>query len=202
LSEEKNGMSKSKKGLIISIVAFLVISSLTCLIFIDRWLTIRDEAEKVDAIICLGGGSGERLQKVVKLYKKGYAPIVILTASEISDPEVREFAVDLKRRFLLHKGIPSQSIISEFESDNTYFEVKNITDFMISNNLHSAIVVSDAYHMRRVSCVFRKIFRNNVKLLYVPAEAKWAEGHWWGNEKSLVYVFNEVLKLGYYSLKY
>jgi len=57
--------------------------------------------------------------------------------------------------------------------------------------------------MRRVKYVFKKALHgDNIKLLFVPAEAKRAEGPWWANEKSLVYVFNEVLKLGYYLMKY
>ncbi|MDI6889647.1 MAG: YdcF family protein [Thermodesulfovibrionales bacterium] len=196
-------MKKKKLVLPITALAFALI--LLCLAFIDQWLIIQDKPEKVDAIICLGGGSGERLQKVVELYKRGYAPMVILTASDITDAEFREFAVDLSKRFLIHKGVLPQSIVLEFESDSSYSEAKNIKAFMTSKDLHSAIIVSDTYHMRRASYVFKKVFHDgngNTKLLFVPAEAKWAERPWWRNERSLVYVFNEVLKLGYYWVKY
>lgn len=195
----------TKKKLLLSIAALVLAGTLVSFHFIDQWLVIQDRPEKVDVIICLGGGTGERLQKTIELYKKGYAPRVVLTVSGIRDPEFRAFAIDLKRQFLIHKGIPPGSIVSEFESTGTYSEAKNIENFMTSNNLHSAIVVSDAHHMRRVSYVFKKVFdkgNDNMKVLFVPSDKKWPEGPWWTNEESLVFVFNEVLKLGYYWVKY
>ena len=192
-----------KKKLILSITATAFVLFLLCFTFIDRWLIIQEKPQKADAIACLGGGIGERLQKVIELYNQGYAPMVILTSAALSDPEVREFSGNLTRRFLIHKGVPPQSIISEFDSDSTYSEAKNIKNFMTSKNMCSAIIVSDPYHMRRVRYIFRKVFHNtDIELLFVPADVKWADWPWWGNEKSLVYVFNEILKLGYYWVKY
>lgn len=193
----------NKRKLLLLITALALTFIFFFFTFIDQWLIIQDKPDKVDAIVCLGGGSGERLQKVVELYKKGYAPMVILTASDITDAEFREFAVDLSKRFLIYKDVPPQSIILEFESDSSYSEAKNVKNFMASKGLHSAIIISDAYHMRRASYVFRKVFHDsNPKLLFVPAEVELDKGPWWINEKSLVYVFNEVLKLGYYWMKY
>jgi len=196
-----------KKKFLLSVTVLALILFLVCFHFIDRWLVIQDKPEKVDVIVCLGGGTGERLQKVIELYNKGYAPIVLLTFPGISDPEFREFATDLRKRFLIYKDIPPGSIVSGFESTSTYSEAKNIRNFMVSKNLQSAIVVSNGHHMRRVSYVFKSVFHEgndtfNMKLLFVPADEEWPRGPWWRNEESLVFVFNEVFKLGYYWLKY
>ncbi len=195
-------MSRRKLVLIILSATSLTLI-LLCFTYIDVWLIIDDEPDKVDAIVCLGGGGGDRLQKTIELYKMGYAPIIILTSSNINNSEFREFTGDLTRRYLIYKGILPQSIIQEFESDNTYSEAKNVKNLMISDNFHSAIIISDAYHMRRTRYVFNKIFQgNNIELFFVPVYGKWVGKPWWGNENSLVFVCNEAVKLLYYWLKY
>jgi len=195
-------MSKRKLLLIIISATALTLIML-CFTYIDVWLIIDDGPDKADVIVCLGGGHGCRLQKTIELYKMGYAPKIVLTTSNKGNSEFRKFTGDLASRFLIYKGILPESIIQEFESDSTYSEAKNLKDLMISDNFGSAIIISDAYHMRRTRFIFNKIFQgHNIDLLFVPAYGKWVRKPWWGNEHSLVFVCNETIKLVYYWLKY
>jgi len=143
--------------------------------FVDQWLIIQDKPEKADIIICLGGGSGERLQKAVELYKKDFAPLILIGDPGWSDPEVREFFLEAEKQFLVHKGIPPESILKDPTTDSTFCEALHARDYMSSHGLHSALVISDPYHMRRVKYAFKKVFQDeNIKLIFVPAKTEWA----------------------------
>lgn len=192
-----------KKKLVLFAFVLVIISTLVVFTFVDRWLIIQNQSRKADIIVCLGGGGGERLQKTYELYKKDFASLILIGDSGRSDPEVRKFFINIEKRFLVYKGVPPESILIDPNTDSTFDEALHAKNYMDSHKLHSAIVVSDPYHMRRVKYIFNKVFRgSDINLLFVPAEAKWAKGPWWANERSLVYVFNEVLKLGYYWVKY
>jgi len=65
------------------------------------------------------------------------------------------------------------------------------------------MIVSNPYPIRRVNFVFEKVLRDlNFKLLFIPAETDWTEEHFLKNEESLVYVFNELIKLSYYFVRH
>jgi len=88
-----------------------------------------------------------RLDEAIRLYRKDYASTIIVSGAQGEDEEVSE-AVSMKN-YLISHGIPAEHILLEDKSFNTYQNLANSHKIMQENNLKTAIIVSNASHIRR-----------------------------------------------------
>lgn len=88
-----------------------------------------------------------RLDEAIKLYREGYATTIIVSGAKGEDEEVSEAAS--MKNYLLSHGIPAEHILLEDKSFNTYQNLANSHKMMQENNLKTAIIVSNASHIRR-----------------------------------------------------
>ena len=116
-----------------------------------------DDAQKADAIIVLGAAEYRgrpspvleaRLNHALWLYLKGMAPRIITTGGAGGDPVFTEGSVG--RAYLTRRGVPPEAIIVEGQGETTVYSVFAVAEIMERMDLHSAIVVSDGYHIYRV----------------------------------------------------
>ena len=116
-----------------------------------------DEAQPADAIIVLGAAEYRgkpspvleaRLNHALWLYIKGLAPHIITTGGAGGDPVFTEGSVG--RSYLSKRGVPPEAIIVENEGESTAYSVAAVAEIMDRMSLHSAIAVSDGYHIYRV----------------------------------------------------
>jgi uncharacterized SAM-binding protein YcdF (DUF218 family) len=116
-----------------------------------------DDAQHADAIIVLGAAEYRgrpspvleaRLNHALFLYLKGMAPRIITTGGAGGDPMFTEGSVG--RAYLTHRGVPPEDIIVENQGGSTVYSVTAVSEIMERMDLHSAIVVSDGYHIYRV----------------------------------------------------
>lgn len=116
-----------------------------------------DEAQDAEAIIVLGAAEYRgrpspvleaRLNHALFLYLKGKAPLIITTGGAGGDPMFTEGSVG--RAYLTKRGVPPEDIVVESEGESTAYSVAAVAQIMERMNLHSAIVVSDGYHIYRV----------------------------------------------------
>jgi len=123
---------------------------------IERQST-RDEARPADVIVVLGAAEYHgrpspvlkaRLDHALDLYQRGLAPRILTTGGAGGDPIFTEGGVG--RSYLMSRGVPSEAIIVETESDTTVESTAMAAEIMHRMGLHSAIVVSDGYHIFRV----------------------------------------------------
>jgi uncharacterized SAM-binding protein YcdF (DUF218 family) len=118
---------------------------------------------KADCIVVFGAAeySGHpspvlkaRLDHALLLFDQGWAPIVITTGGAGLDPVYSEGGVG--RDYLTRHGIPDVNLIGETQSSDTAESADRVSKIMLTNGLHSALVVSDAYHMFRIQRMMRK----------------------------------------------
>ncbi len=113
--------------------------------------------EKRDAIIVLGARimpDGElsttvlhRVQTALKLYKDGYAPLIIACGAQGADePETEAGAM---ARWLIEKGVPASDVVVEDKSTDTIENLQNARAEMVARGLKTAIVVTSDYHVTR-----------------------------------------------------
>jgi uncharacterized SAM-binding protein YcdF (DUF218 family) len=88
-----------------------------------------------------------RLDEAIKLYSEGYASTIIVSGAQGEDEEVSEAAS--MKNYLLSHDIPAEHILLEDKSFNTYQNLANSHKIMQENNLKTAIIVSNASHIRR-----------------------------------------------------
>lgn len=122
-----------------------------------------DPLQKADAIVVFGAAEyvghpspvlKARLDHALDLFDKGLAPIVITTGGAGLDPVYSEGGVG--REYLEKHGIPDVNLIGETQSSDTAESAERVATIMFTNKLHTALVVSDAYHMFRIKQMMAK----------------------------------------------
>jgi uncharacterized SAM-binding protein YcdF (DUF218 family) len=135
---------------------------------IERQSTI-DEARKSDLILVLGAAEYRgrpspvlraRLDHALELYQQGLAPRIMTTGGAGGDPVFTEGGVG--RAYLIGRGVPSESIVMENESESTVESLAMAGEIMQRMELRSVIVVSDGYHIYRV----KKMLQNRGLQVY------------------------------------
>lgn len=118
---------------------------------------VRDETRPADAIVVFGAAeySGHpspvlkaRLDHAYDLYRRGLAPVVIVTGGFGGDPRFSEGGVG--REYLSRLGVPDASLIAETQSADTAESAERVAAILRANGWHSVDAVSDAYHLFRV----------------------------------------------------
>lgn len=158
---------------------------------------------KADLLMALGGDSGARTNGVLELYRKGYAPRILI-GSEGAHSKTRAAYLNWRARYLVGEGIPEQSIFYDVRSLNSWQEAVNTLELMRTMNLDRVLVVSDPPHMRRLSWVWGKVFEGSGKQFTLVASDMpgWDAGRWWGTSPNAQFVFGEYIKLAYYLIQY
>ncbi|HET7321949.1 MAG TPA: YdcF family protein, partial [Longimicrobiaceae bacterium] len=117
----------------------------------------RDEARAADAVVVLGAAQYNghpspvlqaRLDHAIVLYHKGLAPHLILTGGVGRGDTVSE--AEVGKRYAVEHGVPGERVLTEragLSSDESMHTVARIMD---RHDLHSAVLVSDRFHMLRL----------------------------------------------------
>lgn len=117
---------------------------------------VTDEARPADVIIVLGAAEYRgkpspvlkaRLDHAHGLYQRGLAPLVLTTGGAGGDPIWTE--ADVGRKYLASRGVPVEDILVESEGESTAESTTAAAEIMRRMNLHTAIVVTDGYHVYR-----------------------------------------------------
>ena len=150
------------------------------------WVAEGDRLGKADLIICLNGS--ERIKKTAELYHKGLAPKILLTAGK-------------DKKDLTQLGIPEMCVTLAEWPMTTYQEALAVASMDHLSQIHSAIVVTDPYHLKRVRWTFRHVLNDSpVKLYFISSDLPWNGKDWWREKQSRILVALEISKMGYYRL--
>jgi len=116
-----------------------------------------EQLQPADAIVVFGAAeySGHpspvfraRLDHAYDLFDRHLAPVVITTGGYGGDPSFSEGGVG--RDYLMHRGIPERNLIAETQGSDTAQSAERVAVIMRANGMHSALAVSDAYHVFRI----------------------------------------------------
>ena len=88
-----------------------------------------------------------RLEEALRLYEAKYASAIIVSGGKGWDEDISE-AVAMKT-FLISRGVPEASVYIEEQSKNTFQNLAFSQTIMREKSLSSAIIVSNASHIRR-----------------------------------------------------
>lgn len=115
-----------------------------------------DQSHRADAIVVFGAAEyvghpspvyRARLDHAYNLFQQGLAPLIITTGGSGNDPQFSEGQVG--RDYLAKRGIPDVNLIAETQGTDTEHSARRVAVIMEANNLKSALLVSDAYHVFR-----------------------------------------------------
>jgi uncharacterized SAM-binding protein YcdF (DUF218 family) len=179
-----------------------------------RFLIVRLELPRADAIVVLGGSAAyvERTHRAAEVFREGRAPRVILTNDNLrggwSQAEQRNpFFYERARNELLRAGVPADRIeVLPQSVTTTYDEVTLLRDYAMSHNLRSLLFVTSAYHTRRARWTISRVFRDDKVEVGLdaspPGEQTPPPATWWLHAGGWRSVALEYPKLIYYLVRY
>jgi len=171
-------------------------SIVAVLVGIGHFLDVADPLTKADAIVAISGDTGARTDTAVRLWKDGWAPVIIFSGAAI-DPESVSSA-EIMRREAVRQGVPENATFIEPNSTTTEGNATEVAKLMTQRKLGSAILVTSPWHQRRASIEFSRAFEPHaIKLRNYPArDPQWNAVLWWQHEPMRSQTLLELAKLG------
>jgi uncharacterized SAM-binding protein YcdF (DUF218 family) len=145
-----------------AIIGVVLVAWMVSLALVDR-AGRRDEAQEADAIVVLGAAQyvgrpspvlRARVDHAVSLWKRGLAPTLILTGGTGVGDTTSEAAV--ARKYAMSRGVPDRAIVLEIKGRTTSESMRAVARIMDDRERKSVILVSDPFHMLRLSILARR----------------------------------------------
>ncbi len=116
------------------------------------WLVVDSEAQQADVAVVLGGGGGSRLRKGLELYEQGIVGGLVLVDAKENywDIMLAQQCPDCKT------GGKPLTILTG--STSTWTDAVLVHEHCDAKSIKSLLVVTDPYHTRRASLVFKRQF--------------------------------------------
>ena len=142
----------------LAVFTLWIISAVAVLIW-----SARDEARPAQAIVVLGAAqyAGKpspvlraRLDHALNLWERKLATVLILTGGTGFGDTTSEAAVG--RTYAKRRGVPDTLILVENEGRTTSESMKAVAGMLEVRGLHSALLVSDPFHMLRLRILARR----------------------------------------------
>lgn len=113
-------------------------------------------AENYDAIVVLGAQVKEdgtpsvqlewRLQAALDAWQKEHCIVITSGAQGGNEPAPEG---DVMRQWLLDRGVPAESVISETDSRNTRENIRNAAQLLAGHDVQRVLIVTSDYHLPR-----------------------------------------------------
>lgn len=122
-----------------------------------------DQARPADSIVVLGAAQYDgrpspvlraRLDHGIELWNHGMAKLLILTGGQGYGDTTTEAAVG--RAYARRHGIPDSAILLENRGRTTRESMLGVADILQKRGIRTAILVSDPFHMLRLSIIGRR----------------------------------------------
>ena len=132
---------------------------------------------KADAVVAVSGGdTSARAAEAIKLYENGWSDIIIFSgaAADTSGPSNAK----VMKQQALNAGVPSEAIYLDETSATTEENAVATKDIFNARGIKSAIIVTSAYHTRRVGLEFDKRTTAYIRRHVAPDDSGW-NAWWW-----------------------
>ena len=171
------------------------------------WLFQKQNATKgADAIICLSGERTTRVPESLRLWNRGFAKQLFVTAVKAKNKEFQKlelsnlgFASAVTERMDLNATwelLPSLS----GGATSTFDEAEDALALSLEKKWNRIIIVTDEFHTRRAHYAFQKIFEGSgvkVEVAGAPNELFSIED-WWKSDRGIMAYFGETIKFPVY----
>lgn len=99
----------------------------------------RDEQQRVDVIVVLPYNQPDRahLDYALELYRRGYAPRLLLTGTNVADMQAN----------LVSRGVPEAALLTLPETDDEFVRMQDVADLLHAQGIHSTLLVNEPENM-------------------------------------------------------
>lgn len=162
--------------------------------FLGHSLIHETPFEKADVAIVLSGGSGERVENAVLLYKSKKIEKMIMTGNPCYGKSEAFFMAEYARAL----GVPNEAILLEEKAVSTYENATRTAPICAKNHFRSAVIVTSKFHTDRAYKTFKKVYKNNITLYCVAADDKINYDAWWRDTEMAESILIELGKTFFY----
>jgi len=157
-----------------------------------------------DAIVVLGGGTGERLRKGMELYRQGHAPRIVLTGFAETSDALLPFYQDWRYRYLVENAVPESAIRVDQAARSSLQEASAVRKLAEAASWGRLVVVSDPPHLRRLSLIYGRVFAgSSTQYQFVATDLPWWDASaWWHDKRAAQFVILELVKLAYHLVEH
>ena len=138
---------------------------------------IEDSGDKADCIIVLGSSKAVqyRVPAAVNVYNAGRSSKIMMCGGPTRNVVGENIAEAEKMRMkALELGVPDEAIICEKNSENTVenflFALVELQRMFWLNNVHSILLVTTTYHMRRSLALAKYLFPDHIAIYPCPVD--------------------------------
>jgi uncharacterized SAM-binding protein YcdF (DUF218 family) len=190
--------------LIVVIISTFFLFHDPILLKIGDYLVVEDHLSSVDVVHVIAGDD-YRTDYAIQLYKQGFAKKIFFTGGFCHIHQYYHGRHGLERA--LSQDVPAQAIdYDDTPVMSTYDEVVRLKAYIDESQfpIHSVMVVSDPFHMRRARWIYRRVLGKDIVVMMAPVPFEETPYHerWWEDPKSRGYVKDEYLKFVYYIARY
>jgi uncharacterized SAM-binding protein YcdF (DUF218 family) len=208
-----------KRGLKILILLVIILAAIGLPVYVYRFqllselarlLIVNDSLQPADIIFVLNGDVNSRPFLAAQLFKQALAPRIVISQVEDSPavsiglyPNETDVAVQVMQKL----DVPAEAITVipvKGGVTSTRDEAVMLRRYIAEHQLKRVIVVTSALHTRRARWIVAKELAGSGAALQMAAAPEWQfdETNWWQEERGLISLTNEYIKLGYYFARY
>ncbi len=168
------------------------------------FLVLQDNLKPADVIHVISGPD-DRTDYGIWLYKQGLGRQLFFTGGWC--PTIQGVHAERGKARAIAQGVPPQAIAMDgFQVTSTYSEAVRLKEWLAQRPepVHSVILVSDPYHMRRAKLAFSWVLGPTIKLQMAPVPFALSpyQRRWWTDAESRRFVQDEYTKIVYYYARY
>lgn len=170
-----------------------------------RFLVVADPLARSDALYVFPGEVPKRASCAAELFREGIASTVVVTGERIR-PELEVIGqplsdAEINARVLAQRGLPPAAIVVRPVGTSTWEDSQALHAWAAEQpQLHRVTAITSPQHTRRARRTLRKVFRDtDIDIRVRPCPAA-LPSDWWLQEDTVLRVFNEYVKLAYYTV--
>ena len=167
-----------KRFLIKTFLVFGVILILSVIFFepvlngVSRALVYKDPLIKVDVIVVLAGGNGNRIEAAARLYHEGFGKRLFFSGFRVYPGT---YTSTLMKNYALELGVPEDKIITSIPDVEVSTRGESIANLELlkKNHVKKFLLVTSSYHTRRSKLMYENaisLFDYDVKFFVYPAQ--------------------------------
>ena len=138
----------------------------------------REGCAPADVIVAISGGdTAARTEAAVKMYKNGWAPLLVFSGAA-EDKEGPSNAAAM-RLDAMRQGVPAEAILIEEKSENTRQNAEMTYQLLLEYGVSDIILVTSGYHMKRAMLEFEALTKKSDMTIRASPTPDKDWGWWW-----------------------
>ncbi|MEW5693396.1 MAG: ElyC/SanA/YdcF family protein [Candidatus Hydrogenedentota bacterium] len=181
-------------------------------IILGKFLILDKQTQKADVIFVPGGHPYYRLPYALKLFNEGYGNQMWCTATAVSNTEKefeKIFGFVANEEFIIKEVFKRIKFSNDkykilCGSESTFKDVILLHKEIENKPVSSVLIVSDAYHTKRIDFCIKKIFKKNkdIKFYYTYEETEKLITNLLEKDDLPLIILQEYIKYIAYQIKY